>query len=69
MRISELPAATPTSDETELVVVVQGGVTKKMTIADLNAQRQALGLYIKTVSLATPAGIPNDGDEWITYVP
>ena len=73
MLITQLPAATPTVDNHEILMVLQGGVAKKMTLA------QALVLAgdgsgsgdstAKTVSVGPPSGTPNDGDEWVQYIP
>jgi len=56
MRISEFPAGVPTVDESELVLVVQGGLTQKLTIAQLNALRQPF-----SATLVAIAGLAGSG--------
>lgn len=50
MRISEFPAGVPTVDESELVLVVQGGLTQKLTIAQLNALRQPFSATLLAIA-------------------
>jgi len=56
MRISDFPAGVPTVDESELVLVVQGGLTQKLTIAQLNALRQPF-----SATLVAIAGLSGSG--------
>lgn len=48
VRISELPAANPL-DGTEILEIVQSGVNKQTTVADIAAEVEALGQYSQLV--------------------
>lgn len=56
MRISEFPPGIQTTDETELVLVVQGGITQKLTLAQANALRQPLNANLTALALLSGAG-------------
>ena len=56
MRISEFPAGIPTTDESELVLAVQGGLTQKLTLAQANALRQPF-----SATLLAIAGVSGTG--------
>lgn len=56
MRISDFPAGVSTTDESELVLVVQGGLTQKLTIAQLNALRQPFSATLVAIAALTGTG-------------
>mgnify|MGYP001390819270 CR=1 FL=1 len=56
MRISDFPAGIPTVDESELVLVVQGGLTQKLTLAQANALRQPFSTTLVAIAGLTGSG-------------
>ena len=56
MRISEFPAGVPTTDESELLLVVQGGLTQKLTLAQANALRQPFSATLVAIAGLTGTG-------------
>lgn len=56
MRISEFPPGIATVDETELALVVQGGITQRLTLAQANALRQPLNANLSAVAALVGSG-------------